>query len=153
MNALSKESNVRSSLKKYFVDAFGTSVTFDVSLAAPDIRKQGVGAIKQWYNISFGQFGREALADYTFDIYCLSRQDSEGKQLMLMTDTLTDLLLDSTKSDGMRRIPFYDVSQTPWILIGAMAVQEFNDSPPFQAPEDETKLKIYSVRLRWGTAI
>jgi hypothetical protein len=153
MNALAMEANVNSSLKKYFVDALGINITFDVSLASPDIRKQGTGAVNQWYNISFGQFGRQVLSEYDFEIFCLSRQDFEGKKLVDMSDVLMSLLLDSTKSDGMRRIPFYDIKTTPWALIGAMVVQEINDTPVFTLSEDETKMKIFSVRLRWGTAI
>jgi hypothetical protein len=153
MNALAKESNVKDSLKKYFVDALGDIVTFDLSLKEPDIRKSGSAAIKQWYNVSFGQFGRNALADYTFEVYCLSRQDTEGILLSVMTDVLFNLLVDSTKTDGMRRIPIYDTENIPWNLIGAMVIQEIGDNVPFQLPEDETKIKIYSVRLRWGLTI
>lgn len=153
MNALAKEKNVKSSLKKYFVDSFGELVTFDVSLAAPDIRKQGTGAIKQWYNVHFGQFGRGALSEYVFDVYCLSRQDTEGIKLSEMCDTLMSLLVDSSKTDGMRRIDFYDVTEVPWTLLGAMVVQDINDYPPYYIQEDETKVKIYNVRLRWGMAI
>jgi hypothetical protein len=153
MNALANETNVKNSLKKYFVDLFDEAVTFDVSLAAPDLRKQGTGAIKQWYNVKFGQFGRNVLAEYLFDIYCLSRQDAEGKMLSITADAMMNVLLDSSKTDGMRRIPFYDVSKTPWELIGAMVVQEINDAAPFFIQEDETKVKIFNVRLRWGLAI
>ena len=153
MNILAKEKNIKSSLKKYFVDALGENITFDISLKEPDIRKFGSTVVKQWYNISFGQFGRNALADYTFEIFCLSRQDTEGIQLSLMTDTLFNLLVDSTKTDGMRRIPLYDTEQTPWELLGAMVVQEIGDNVPFQLPRDEVKVKIYSVRLRWGLAL
>jgi hypothetical protein len=156
MNALANESNVQSSLKKYFVDTFGTNVTFDVSLAAPDIRKQGAGAITQWYNVSFGQFGRQVLSDYAFEVFCLSRQDAEGIKLATMSDALMSILVDSSKSDGARRIPLYDASKTPWELIGAMMVQEISDDAPYTIAglnEDETKMKIFLVRLRWGTVI
>lgn len=153
MNALVKETNVQSSLKKYFVDALGEKVTFDVSLASPNIRKQGADAIKQWYNVSFGQFGRQALAEYTLEMFCLSRQDFEGIELAKMSDVLIDLLLDSTISDGMRRISLFDVSTTPWTQIGAMVVQDINEAPVFTLAEDETKIKIYSMRLRWGAKI
>jgi hypothetical protein len=153
MNALAKESNVKSSLKKYFVDAFGEYVTFDISLASPDIRTQGSNVVNQWYNISFGEFGRQVLSDYQFEIFCLSRQDAEGIKLAEMADVLVALLVDSANSDGMRRIPFYDVSSIPWVQIGSMVVQEFWDNKPFALNADETKVKIYNVRLRWGTAI
>jgi hypothetical protein len=152
MNPLSLEKNVLTSLKKYFVDALGTAVTFDISLASPDIRTQGATAIKQWYNVDFGTFGRRDLAEYMFDIYCMSRQDPEGVSLSEMADTIMDLLVDSEKTDGMKRIPLYNVSSTPWVLLTNMIVQDIWDAPVMNITEDETKVRIYSVRLRWGAA-
>ena len=153
LNPLSKEANVKSSLKKYFVDAFGAAVTFDTSLASPDVRSQGESAIKQWYNVDFGEFGRKDLAEYFFEVYCLSRQDMEGVKLAQITDEVMNLLEDSTKTDGMRRIPLYDVSEIPWNQIGSMVVQDVWDAPTMSMTEDETKIKILSVRLRWGAAM
>jgi hypothetical protein len=153
LHPLSKESNVKSSIKKYFVDNLSSTVTFDTSLAAPDVRKQGTDAVKQWYNVDFGEFGRDALAYYYFDVYCLSRQDSEGVKLGEMVDDLMELLLDNTNQDGARRIPFYDISKTPWDEIGAMLIQDVWDAPSVDMVEDETKVKIFSVRLRWGCQI
>ena len=153
MNPLSMETNVKSSLKKYFVDVFADAVTFDTSLASPDIRSQGPSVVKQWYNVDFGPFGRDALAEYMFDIYCLSRQDMEGVKLSEMVDTMMALLLDPSVGDGIRRIPLYDVTQTPWELVTNMMVQDIWDSPNVDITEDETKLKVLSVRLRWGAKI
>jgi hypothetical protein len=153
MNALSKEQNVQSSLKKYFVDTLGEAVTFDTSLSSPDIRVQGAEAVKQWYNVDFGEFGRRDLAEYMFDIYCLSRQDPEGDELARITDEVIDLLVDSSMTDGMKRIPLYDISDDPWVQIGAMVVQDVWDAPVYDLVEDETKVKSLSVRLRWGAAI
>jgi hypothetical protein len=153
LNPLSREVNVKASLKKYFVDAFGNAVTFDTSLASPDLRVQGALAIKQWYNVDFGEFGRQDLAEYLFDVYCMSRQDFEGVKLAEMVDTLMNLLVDSSKTDGMRRIPFYNVTDDPWSSIGSMVVQDVWDSPNLPMVEDETKVKILSVRLRWGAAM
>jgi hypothetical protein len=150
LHPLSKETNVRQSLKKYFVDNLGTTVTFDTSLAAPDVRVQGAAAVKQWYNVDFGEFGRDSLALFYMDVYCLSRQDPEGVKLTESADTLMDLLVDSTKTDGMRRINLYDVSKSPWEVLGAMVVQDVWEAPTQDVVEDETKLKLFSVRLRWG---
>jgi hypothetical protein len=153
LNPLSKEANVKNSLKKYFVDALGTAVTFDVSLASPDLRKQGAEAIKQWYNINFGEFGRKELAEYLFEVYCLSRQDPEGVELAKITDTIFGLLVDSSQTDGMKRIPLYDTGEAPWALLSSMVVQDIWDTPLIEPLEDETKIKILSVRLRWGAAM
>jgi hypothetical protein len=153
MNSLSKESNVTSSLKKYLVDALGSDVTFDISLKAPDIRTQGPDAVTQWYNVKFGPFGRGALSEYDFDIYCLSRQDPEGYELAKQADIIMDLMVDSNNTDGLGRIPLYDTEQTPWEQISSMVVQEIWDSPVLSEIEDETKIKILTVKLRWGAAL
>lgn len=153
LNALSKESNVKASLKKYFVDALGNVVTFDTTLASPNIRVQGSNAVKQWYNINFREFGRQTLAEYFFDVYILSRQDPEGVKLAENTDTIMDLLVDNTMQDGMRRIPLYDITKDPWELIGSMVVQDISDDELYLPLEDETKAKVLAVRLRWGAAI
>jgi hypothetical protein len=153
LNALSKEANVTSSLKKFFVDALGAIVTFDISLAAPDIRSQGPSVVKQWYNVNFGPFGRQALAEYDFEVFCLSRQDPEGALLAESADTIIGLLIDSDKTDGMKRIPLYDTEESPWVQIGSMVVQEIWDAPVLDKIKDETKIKILSVKLRWGAAL
>lgn len=153
LHPLSRESNVKGSLKKYFVDALGSAVTFDTSLAVPDLRMQGESGVKQWYNVDFGEFGREALALYYFDVYCLSRQDAEGVELAKLADVLIDMLVDGTNQDGMRRIPLYDITKTPWEEIGAMVVQDIWDAPSVSMIEDETEIKIFSVRMRWGCQI
>jgi hypothetical protein len=153
MHPLSKETNVKTSLKKYFIDALGTAVTFDTSLASPDLRIQGAKAVKQWYNIAFGEFGRSALNEYMFDAYMLSREDPEGEKLAEISDIMMDLLVDSLMEDNTRRIPLYDVSAAPWTQITSMMVQDIWDAPILDTIEDETKIKIYSVRLRWGAIL
>jgi len=153
MNPLSMETNVKSSLKKYFIDALADAVTFDTSLASPDVRSQGPSVVKQWYNVDFGPFGRQDLAEYMFDIYCLSRQDMEGVKLAEITDDMMALLLNPSVGDGIRRIPLYDVTQTPWVLVTNMMVQDIWDTPNIEITEDETKVKVLSVRLRWGAKI
>lgn len=156
MNPLSYETNVRGSLKKFFVDAIGdANITFDRTLASPDTRELGEDAVDWWINVSFGEMGRNDLADFSIDLYVCTRQDSEGVLLSEKTDLVFSLLLDSTKTDGMKRVPFYDVSTDPWTELTAMVVQYIYDSPVFDItiPEDETKVKMLTVLFRWGAAI
>ena len=151
MDASALELNVRRSLKKFFIDALGTTpVTFDTSLASPDIRGN---TVSEWLNIDFGVMSREALSGYTFDVYCLTRQDPEGVNLARLGDTVFALLKDTEVTDGMKRIPLYDTAALPWSSIGAMVVQDIWDAQVFEIIEDETKVKVYTVRLRWGTKI
>lgn len=153
LHALAKERNVKSSLKKFFLDNLGeNAVTFDTSLSAPDIRSQEENVVTQWYNVDFGNLGRQTLSEYLFNIYCMSREDPEGDNLAVMVDTVMGLLVDSTITDGMGRIPFYDTSVVPWVQITSMIVQDVVDVS-LEETEDETKIKMLSVRLRWGTII
>lgn len=152
LDGTSQEVNIRGSIKKFFVDALGNDlVTFDKSLANPDIRTD-VTKIK-WVLFQFGPFGRSALADYSLGISCMTRKDPEGMELAALVDQVMALITDNTRSDGMARIPLYDVSSLPWVRIGAMAVQEIIDTLPFEVPGDETKARMLNARLRWGAAL
>lgn len=156
MNPLSYETNARGSLKKFLVDSIGDAhITFDRTLSYPDTRERGEDAVTWWVNVVFGEMGRDALADFSIDLYVCTRQDAEGVLLSEKSDLIFSLLTDSSKTDGMKRIPFYDVSSDPWTELTAMVVQYIYDSPVFDItlPEDETKVKMLTVLFRWGAAI
>ena len=50
---------------------------------------------------------------------------------------------DSSQSDAMKRITFYQSypAPTPWVVIGALLVTEVMESIPMEGP-DENKYKI-----------
>jgi hypothetical protein len=145
-----KEYNARASLKKFFIDNLGSTVFFDKSLGSPDLRNPST---KKWVLINFKDFTRASLGEFYIEAYCATRQDPEGMELSKLVDELMGLLYDPTKSDGVTHIPFYKADVTPWIHISAMVMQEVIDTPPFRIPEDETKVKIMSIRFRWGMEI
>jgi len=150
LNNTAKEYNARASLKKFFVDNLGSLVFFDKSLASPDLRS---ASTKKWILINFRGFTRASLGEYYLEAYCSTRQDPEGMELAKLVDQFTGLLYDSTSTDGVTHIPLYDTDNVTWQEIGAMVMQEIIDTPPFRIPEDETKVKIFSIRMRWGMSI
>lgn len=145
-----KERNIKSSIKKFFVDYFGTAVTFDKTVAHPDIRDS---SLTKWVLVNFKGFQRATLAEYIVEIYCATRKDPEGDNLTKLTDEVCGLLYNENASDGLTRIPLYDVYTTPWTLLSGMVVQEIIDTPIFKMPSDETKVKILTLRIRWGMQI
>jgi hypothetical protein len=152
--ANARESNVRDSIKKFFVDNIETTenipVTFDKALIEPDLTDK---AVDKWVNVSFGDmiFGR--ITDVFLAIHVCTRRDSEGFRLAQVRDKVVGYLSDTTMTDGYKRIPFYQSSATQdWTLIGAFLVIDVRESAQLQA-DDETKYKTLDVMLRTTSTI
>ena len=155
LDPTAREANVRDSLKKFFVDSLETTesheVTFDVSLATPNIQGEDVD---KWYAIGFGLLGMETLSSYTVSIYCCTRKDPEGFKLAQLRDTAYSYLIDTDQTDGMKRIAFYrSRASGSWTLLdGGIVVQEIIESGQMEAP-DETKYKILTVLVRFASKV
>ena len=154
LDPTAREANVRDSVKKYLVDSLHPAyhLMFDRSLATPLI--QGVpSTVDRWISVNFGAMNRGHLSEHILTIYCCSRKDNEGFKLAQLTDTVMGYLSDDTQTDGMRKITFYrSYPNNPWEIIGGIVIQEVIESQQFEA-DDETKFKILTVRLRWGSKI
>lgn len=154
LDPTARESNVRDSLRKYFVDNLTPTyhLMFDKSMATPNI--QGVpSGVDRWISIDFGEMDRGVLSEHFVDIYCCSRKDNGGFKLAQLCDTVMGTLSDTTQTDGMRRINLYrSYASQAWVLIGAMLVQEVIETQQFDA-DDETKWKLLTARLRWSSKI
>jgi hypothetical protein len=151
LDPTARESNVRDSVKKYFVDNLnrgkGVEVSFDKTLAAPAV--QGI-EVKKWIMIAFRDLQVDNLSTQSIEIFCCTKQDSEGFVLTQLRDTVTEYLIDNTKTDGMARIPLYRSHPTdPWVQVGTMVVQIETESPSMDGP-DGTKFKVIPILLRWG---
>lgn len=153
LDATARESNVRDSLKKHFVDNIktteGIEITFDKGLAVPNI--QGT-LVDRWVAVQFGAMEMDSLAAHGFNVYCCTRKDPEGFRLTQLRDKVLGYLVDTDQTDSMKRITLYRSRAGTWTQIGAMVVQEITESASFTA-EDETKYKILTVRVRWGAKI
>jgi len=151
-----RESNIRDSIKKYFVDnvqrGLGVQIMFDRTLGTP--KTTGQRPVKQWVSIVFGYIDLDTLSEINLDIIVATREDPEGYQLAHLRDKVMAYLIDTTQTDGMARIPFYRSQEgQPWTLLGAMVVQTVGPESMQMIEEDETKFKIIPARLRWGTKV
>ena len=150
LDATAREANIWDSIKKYFVDSLSYAVTFDKALSAPDIQGK---VVDRWVSFALDDIVIGDLSMIQLSIYCCTRQDNEWFKLSQVRDTVYDLLIDTTKTDTMRRIPFYASSPTvAWTLIGTLMVDEVMESPRMEA-EDETKFKVLHVRLRTASKV
>jgi len=150
-----KESNIRDSIKKYWVDSLhtaeGVQLTFDKYLSTPNIQGHQVD---RWVSINFGEMALSSLSTHILEIYCCTRKDGEGFKLAQLRDKVYKYLTDNTKTDGMARIPFYRSRATgAWTLLaGGMIVQDVMESRQLEA-EDGTKFKILTVTVRFSSKV
>ena len=155
LDPTARRANMKDSIKKYFVDNIftteGIALTFDKSLSVPDVAKSK--RTSRWLNIDMEDLDRSYLSDLVLKVFCATRKDPEGFVLAQLTDTVMGYLTDTTKTDGMRRIPFYrSYSNQAWELLGAFLIQEVIEGPELEAP-DETKYVVMTCRLRTASKI
>jgi len=151
LDATAREANIWDSVKKYFVDNMTAHpVTFDKSLVAPNLQGR---TVDKWYSIVMGSCEIGKMSEILLDIFVCTRQDNEWFKLAQLKDSMFELLTDDTKTDGTRRIPFYQSSPTvAWTLLGAILVTEIVESPRLEAADD-TKYKILHCRLRTASKV
>lgn len=153
LDPTARRANIKDSIKKWVIDDIETAdrpVTFDKWLATPDIAG---GVAKKWVSINLGPIERSVLSEILLDILCCTRADSEGFKLAQLTDNVMAELTDITKTDGMKRIPFYRSYEfQEWELLGAIVVQDVKESGELEAP-DGTKYITLSCRLRTASKI
>ena len=146
--------NIYDSVKKYFVDNLYTiesiSTMFDRSLSDPATADL---ALQQWVVVNYGEYLPGNISKISLDIYCCTREDVEGYNLVRLRDTVLGYLTDATALDGKRRIKLWQSHSTnPWIEISGMVLQFDIESQVFFAP-DETKYKALGCTLLWGSTI
>lgn len=153
LDQTSREVNARGSFKKYLVDnlhSVETPVTFDETLPTPDIAGRA-SRVEKWVGVNFGTIQMaSSLATQDIRLFLCTREDPEGYNLTVLRDEVYNLLVDSSQSDGTRRIPLYRVDT--WASVGQMLVFVDHESAEMIA-EDETKFKILYIRLRWGAKV
>jgi len=155
LDSTAKESNIRDSLKKYFVDSLytaeGVQVTFDRYLSTPNVQSK---AVDRWVSINFGGMELSELSSHMINIYCCARKDGEGFKLAQLRDKVYKYLTDNTMPDGMARIAFYrSRADGNWTqLDGGFIVTDVIESQQFEA-DDGTKYKILTVNLRFSSKV
>jgi hypothetical protein len=150
-----KESNVRDSIKKYFVDSIytteGVQITFDKYLSTPNVQGK---AVDRWVSVNFGEMEMGYLSSHMLNIFCCTRADGEGFKLAQLRDKVFKYLTDNSQTDGMARFAFYrSRADGAWTqLDGGFIVQDVIESQQFEA-EDGTKYKILTARLRFSSKV
>jgi hypothetical protein len=141
--------NVKDSLKKYFIDAFATAlgytITFDTNLLDPNLHDEKTEA---WYVAHFGSSFRSGLSSQMVQLYCCTRRDAEGDNLVQLADDAFEKLTDASQVDGKRRITFYNSLPETWVSIGQLLVDRIDDSDEFDGPDD-TKYRILACQIQW----
>jgi len=154
LHATARESNVRDSVKKFFVDNIETTegipVTFDKALIYPDLTDK---TVEKWVNVNFGSMIFGTYSDINLEVHVCTRKDNEGFKLAQLKDKVLGYLSDATTTDGYKRIPFYQSHPTDvWVSLGAFLVIDVIESAQLNA-DDETKYKTLDVLLRTASII
>jgi len=158
LDATTRESNMRASIIKYFVDTIkgnhGIEVIFDKNLIKPDTSSK---VLDQWVSVNIGQTSKGSLSEVMLTIYCLQRKDKEGYKLAQLVDkVITYLMVDADTSsvDDIKRIPLYKnfPTRTDWTEIGQFMVQGIIGSQDMLGP-DGTKFRILTVTLQWPAKV
>jgi len=156
LDPTARESNVRDSIKKYFVDNIARTenvpVIFDRGLSEPKL--VGQRTVSKWVSINFEWLDMNTLAEINLDVILCTREDPEGYQLAHLRDKVMGYLVDTDQTDGMARITHYKSQEgQPWIELGGMIVQSIGPESPQMVADDGTKYKIIPVRIRWGAKV
>jgi hypothetical protein len=122
MDASTSLVNVKKSIKKYFLDFFGSSgknkqVVFDKWVTPDFFATQLAG---EWIFINFGDARLKNLSHWDITAFCYTKGDQEGVNL----SKLQDFIVESVTDDNSDRkvIEFYDTTVTPWSLIGGITI-------------------------------
>jgi len=149
---ISKEINFKISLRKFFYD-FATALSpslpllFDQGMQIP---VDSGSASPKWLTVEFGSFLIGSVNMATVDVYCCAQKDTDADEVTKLRDIVVANFTDSTKIDGIRRIPFYiNLNTVDEEIIGyIMAEVAFQSS--YLRATDGTKYKIITLNLRWG---
>lgn len=154
LDSTARESNIRDSIKKYFVDNINRTekleLLFDKFLTTPKI--QGIEADK-WVAVMIGDIILDTLSDVTIEIYCCTKKDSEGFKLAQVRDKVMSYLIDTDQTDCAARITLYRSSATEvWTSVGSLIVRVDSESRQMDA-EDNSKFKVITARLIWAAKV
>jgi hypothetical protein len=148
LDSTAQKTNFYYSLKKYVIDNIyivqGIPVIFDNYLP-PD------AVVNRWISVIQRPLSRDVVSEYEFDIYCVTRNDYEGDKLIELLDLIAGYFAgDTTQTDGLRRIPFFDAAtQTQ---NGSMVVTDCSEGEQMEAP-DQSKFIILTIIAKMASKI
>jgi len=153
--ALSPEvrtSDFRDSIKKYFIDSLETTKsikTFFNWIDDVPVNASGV-KLNSWIIIDFGDLTLGTMASCSVGLNLFTRKDYEGDTMATLCDTVLDYIVDESAANGLHTIPYYNTSDSPWVLVGGIVPlidRIFEDTPA----KDSTKIKTIHLLCKWGS--
>jgi hypothetical protein len=156
LSPLSRESNYKDSLKKFFVDMLSTEnvpVSFDKMVNFPDIYQEAFRItderVDRWVFVTAGNiYQRTPFIEAYPSIFVCARRDNEGYKLAQLRDYILGKI-----SIGMA-IPFYRSYPDPveWELLTQMTVYHQGETAQLTTKEG-TKFKEISLELKWAAML
>lgn len=152
MDATAKELNLKRSIRKFFIDALGSTenVYFDYLYDTP-VDESG-NKVTSWMVILLETRNLNTLSNQSLDIHLFTTKDREGDRMSALIDTVYGILEDENMPDNNKRIPLYDTESSPWTLIGGIVPVKIIDGENSPA-KDKTKYKLLKVDLRWSAKV
>lgn len=142
------ETLYRRSVRKFFRNEVNTvrnkDIFFDRKYSIP---KDDQGdELNSWIVVHIVSPVIDTLSVGMLQVYCFSRQDPGLEMLSDLRDTILDILVDETQTDGLARVPLLDYDGSDYAGMVAFV----DDGSEIQYGADGTNFKIVSVELKWG---
>jgi len=147
----SSELNLKLSLVKFHVDNLETTeeikVLFDAGIEAVD-------GWTKWIVVNVETIDPYAsdLPAAVWTVFCCTQEDPEGIEGARLKDTVMKYLVDPAKANGIKAVPLYDTTVSPWTEIGHLMIDRVDPGPNFKGI-DQTKVSPLTVRARWANTI
>ena len=142
------EVDFKRSVMKYLIDGLsGISLFFKPLNNAP--RDDTDTELSQWVVVLLGERRIDAVSScyITFDIY--SRKDDEGFEISRIVDSIVEIFIDETATNGLKSIPLYNTSGTSWVEVGGiLPIHKY--SSRVMPGKDQTLLKSVTYEFKWG---
>ena len=148
MDATLKLTNVKKSLKKYFLYFFTTTnnvkVIYDKWLVKEYLATQTAG---KWIFINFGEPIIATLSSLEVTLIACSKGDPEGVELSKLQDFIVECLTDTTSDRKI--VDFYNTYTSPWTLIGGIVIKQTGGGKESLGDEN-VNVSVINVRAKWG---
>jgi hypothetical protein len=140
----------RNSIKKYFVDTLqtvdGVYVGFETEYKQPE--DVGGNEVTEWINFHFnGVTSGNAVSTGRVAAYLFTRKDTDGANLATLRDKLMSRLVDLSATDGIMRIPLYDLT---WTATGVGIMLHTGNESVEERGKDGTLYKFLNIYCRFA---
>lgn len=134
-----QESNLRKSLKKYFVDNLQTIE--DINVYFDRVFQPTDNAVVQWICVVSRIVKIAQVCEGSLTVHMFTKRDREGDVIVALRDTVMDYLLES--------FPFYDTDSSAWELLGRVQLYPVDETDIVYLI-DNGKLKTLEFDMKWS---